>query len=202
MLSILDRRLRFWHFCLANGLAVAWFAGMSIATYNALPGVKLFRCPIGFCPGYYSPNELNATLTRMGRNGRAFLAETLLPLDMVLPALLLVSLTVTYVWFSRPGQPNTVPLSSGFRYAFLCVPLAYCLADYAENWALVEALQAHPNIPYSVARRASILTGTKSQLVVAALGLAVALAVAAWGQAHRWRDGLLPPRARRLSRIV
>ena len=78
-----------------------------------------------------------------------------------------------------------MPLSAGARYAFLCVPLFYWLADYAENWALVEALQAYPNIPYRLARRASILTATKSQLVVASVGIAIALVVAAWGTAHR-----------------
>ena len=78
-----------------------------------------------------------------------------------------------------------MPLSTGARYAFLCVPMFYWLADYAENWALAEALQAYPNIPYRLARRASILTATKSQLVVASVGIAVALVVAAWGTAHR-----------------
>ena len=185
MLSVLDRHLKLWHVLLANIVAVGWFACMQFATQAALPGVKLFRCPIGMCLGYYSPIELHATLTRIGRNGRQFLAETLLPLDMVLPTLLLVAFTVTYVWFSRPRHAAAVPLSSGARYAFLCVPLFYWLADYAENWALVESLQAYPNIPYRLARRASILTATKSQLVVASVGIAVALVVAAWGTAHR-----------------
>jgi hypothetical protein len=189
MLSVLDRRLKSWHFWLANAAAVAWFVGMSLATQSAMPGVKLFRCPIGLCLGYYSPIELQTTLTRIGKNGREFLAETLLPLDMVLPALLLVALAITYVWFSRPGNAVSVPLSPGARYAFLCVPLFYCLADYAENWTLVEALQAYPNIPYRLARRASFLTAAKSQLIVASLGIAVALAIAGWGLAHHWRDG-------------
>jgi hypothetical protein len=162
---------------------------MSVATQSALPGVKLFRCPIGLCLGYYSPVELHATLTRIGRNGREFFTETLLPLDMVLPALLLVALTVTYVWFSHPGNALAVPLGPGARYAFLCVPLFYCLADYAENWTLAEALQAYPNIPYRLARRASFLTAAKSQLIVASLGIAVALAIAGWGLAHHWADG-------------
>ena len=188
MLSVLDRHLKLWHVLLANALALGWFAGMQIATQAALPGVKLFRCPIGMCLGYYSSNELYATLARIGRNGRQFLAETLLPLDMLLPALLLVAFIVTYVWFSRPGRPVAVPLSSGARYAFLCVPLFYSLADYAENWTLVESLQAYPNIPYRLARRASFLTATKSQLVVASVGIAVALVVAAWGTAHRSGD--------------
>ena len=185
MLSVLDRHLKLWHVVVANVVALGWFTYMQFATQAALPGMKLFRCPIGMCPGYYSPAELNATLTRVGRNGRQYLAETLLPLDTVLPTLLLVAFAVTYVWFSRPGRGAVVPLSTGARYAFLCVPLFYWFADYAENWALAEALQAYPNIPYRLARRASILTATKSQLVVASVGIAVALVVAAWGTAHR-----------------
>jgi hypothetical protein len=185
MLSFLDRHVRLWLFALANGAALAWFAGMSIATQAALPGVKLFRCPIGLCLGDYSPAELNATLARIGRNGRQYLAETLLPLDMVLPALLLLAFVVTYAWFSRPGQAFAVPLTPGARYALLAVPVLYCLADYAENWALAEVLQAYPNIPYRLARRASFLTAAKSQLVVASIGIAAALAIAAWGLAQR-----------------
>ena len=53
----------------------------------------------------------------------------------------------------------------------------------------MEALQAYPNIPYRLARRASFLTATKSQLVVASVGIAVALVVAAWGTAHRSGEG-------------
>jgi hypothetical protein len=188
MLSVLDRHIRPWHFWLANAAALAWFVGMSAATQSALPGVKLFRCPIGLCMGYYSPVELQTTLTKIGKDGREFLAETLLPLDMVLPALLLVALTITYVWFTRADHAVSVPMSPGFRYSLLCVPLFYCLADYAENWALVEALQAHPNIPYRLARRASFLTAAKSQLIVASLGIAVALAIAGWGFAHHWAE--------------
>ena len=188
MLSVFDRHIRAWHFWLANGAALAWFVGMSVATQSALPGVKLFRCPIGLCLGYYSPIELQTTLTKIGKNGREFLAETLLPLDMVLPALLFAALTITYVWFSRPGHPVNVPLSTGYRYAFLSVPLLYCVADYAENWTLVEALQAYPNIPYRLARNASFLTAAKSQLIVASLGIAVALAIAGWGFAHHWAE--------------
>jgi cytosine/uracil/thiamine/allantoin permease len=154
---------------------------MQLATQVSLPGVKFFRCPIGMCLGYYSPVELNATFARIGRNGREFLADTLLPLDMVLPALLLVALTTMYACFSRSGQAPAVPLSPWARYAFLVVPLFYCLADYAENWTLAEALQVYTNISYRLARRASFLTAAKSQLIVAAIGLALALVIAALG---------------------
>ncbi len=185
MLSVLDRHIKLWHVVLANGAAIGWFAGMTAATQQALPGVKLFRCPIGWCPGYYSPNELNTTLSAIGKNGRDFFAKTLLPLDMVLPALLLIALGVTYVWLSQQGHAISIPLSQGARYALLAVPVLYCLSDYAENWALLEAVQTYPNISYRLARRASILTATKSQLIVASVGIALALLIAAWA---RWRQ--------------
>lgn len=187
MLAVVDRHIRAWHMWLAIGAAVLWFAGMTLATQSALPGVKLFRCPIGLCPGYYLPTELRTTLTRIGKDGRDFLADTLLPLDMVLPVLLLIAFAATYIWFSRPGEPSTVPLSTGARHALLSVPLLYCVADFAENWALVEALRTFPNISYWLARRASFFTATKSQLVTASIGIALALAVAAWGRAYQGR---------------
>jgi hypothetical protein len=185
MLAVLDRRLRAWQVWLSIATAIAWFTVMTLATQAALPGVKLFRCPIGLCPGYYLPNELHATLTRIGKNGRDFFADALLPLDMVLPTLLLVAFALTYVWLSRPGETFAVHLNPGARWALLCVPFLYSVSDYAENIALVEALRAYPNIPYWLARRASFLTATKSQLVTASIGIAVALAVAAWGRARQ-----------------
>jgi hypothetical protein len=197
MLAFLDRRMKAWHMWVAAGAGIAWFAGMTLATQAALPGVKLFRCPIGLCPGYYLPNELNATLTRIGKTGRDFLAETLLPLDMVLPALLLVAFIAVYIWFSRPGEAFAVPLSPGSRRALLCVPFSYCAADYGENFALVEALRTYPNIPYWLARRASFLTATKSQLITASVGIAVALAIAAWGRGRA--DGSSFPPSEALS---
>jgi hypothetical protein len=185
MLAVLDRHLKAWHVWLAVGVGLSWFVIMTLATQAALPGVKLFRCPIGLCPGYYLPTELYVTLTRIGQSGRDFFAETLLPLDMVLPTLLLVGFVVTYAWFSRPGETFAVPLSQATRRTLLVVPLLYCIADYAENVALVEALRTYPNIPYWLARRASFLTATKSQLITASVGIALALAIAAWGRGRR-----------------
>jgi hypothetical protein len=194
MLSILDRRLRPWHFWLANAVALGWFAGMSFLTREALPGTQLVRCPIGLCLGFYAPDELRETLDGLEEGGRAFLADTLLPLDMILPALLLIAFCVTCVWFTRPGEPMSVPVSTSARYTFLCVPLLYCLADYGENFALGEALEAYPDISDELAHRASLLTAAKSQLIVASLGIAAALAVAAWSLARGSRGGSPPGR--------
>lgn len=188
MLAVLDRHVRAWHLWVANGVALTWFVGMSIASRVALPNVVLFRCPIGFCAGGYAPSDLRAALTDIGPEGRAFVRDTLLPLDRVLPAVLLVALLITYVWFSRPGQRMAVPLSPGARYALLAVPVLYCLADYGENWAVAEMLRAYPSVDDRLAFRASLLTAAKSQLVAASIGIALALAIAAWGSSSRPRE--------------
>jgi hypothetical protein len=58
-------------------------------------------------------------------------------------------------------------------------------------------LRTYPNIPYWLARRASFLTATKSQLITASVGIAVALAIAAWGRGRA--DGSSFPPSEALS---
>ena len=173
MLSILDRRIRLWHVIVADIVALAWFVGMNLATLSALPGAKLFRCPIGLCPGYYSPSELNTTLTVIGKNGRDFFAQDAAAARHG-AAGAGAGRPLHHLPVAQPAGPSGVDTARppGARYALLAVPVLYSMADYAENWALVEAVQAYPNIPYRLARRASVLTATKSQLIVASVGIA------------------------------
>ncbi len=189
MLSVLDRHLRARHLLVANAVAIAWFIGITVASRVALPQIRLFRCPVGFCAGGYSPEELHAMLSVMGEEGRDFLENNLLPLDLLLPFLLLLAFVTSIVWFSRPDGRFAVPLNRGARYALLAVPLFYCIADYAENWAVAAMLHDYPDVDDRLARTASELTAAKSQLVAASLGICVALAIAAWGAAHRFGNG-------------
>lgn len=192
MLDVLDRHLKAWHIVAADALALAWFVGITLLSQTGVPNVALFRCPVGFCAGGYTREELRATLEEIGPEGRDFLYGTLLQLDLVLPALLLIALLATTLWFSRPGQAFAVALHPGARYALLAVPVLYCLADYGENAAVAEMLRAYPTIDEALAQKASFLTALKSQLVAASVGIVVALAVAAWGS--RSRAGRNPPR--------
>jgi hypothetical protein len=185
MLATLDRQLRLWHVWAANVIAVAWFGSMALTIQRALPDTGMFRCPIGFCANGYYPDDLREVLASIGPEGRMFLQHTLRPLDMVLPALLLIALVIDYVWLTRPGERVSVPLSPAARWALLAVPILYCLADYGENWAVSNLIKAYPNIDDRLALRASLLTAAKSQLVAASIGFAIALAIAARGFAQR-----------------
>lgn len=178
ILSSLDRLLRPWHLAIVNAVAIVWFVTLTLASRAALPGVALFRCPIGFCAGGYSPEELYSMLDEIGEDGRGYLYGTLLWADLVLPALLTAALLANILWFSRPGTRGAVTLQPAARLGLLAVPLVYCVADYAENWAIANLLQLYPNIDDLMAERASVLTAAKSQLVAASIGIVAALAVA------------------------
>lgn len=184
-LSGLDRHLKLWHVATLNIAALVWFIGLTLASRIALPGVALFRCPIGFCAGGYSPEELYSIFDEIGEEGRAFLYDTLLKADLVLPALLTAALVLDIIWFSRPGARVSVPLHPGARLAMLTVPLLYAVADYVENSAIANVLRLYPNIDDVMAEKTSLLTAAKSQLVAASIGIAGALATAAWGLASR-----------------
>ena len=184
-LSGLDRHLKLWHVATINIVTLAWFIGLTLASRIALPGVALFRCPIGFCAGGYSPEDLYSIFDEIGEEGRAFLYGTLLWADLVLPALLMAALILDIIWLSRASARLSVPLHPDDRLAMLAVPLLYAIADYAENSAIANVLRLYPHIDDVTAEKTSLLTAAKSQLVAASIGIVAALATAAWGLSHR-----------------
>ncbi|RTL61946.1 MAG: hypothetical protein EKK41_26215 [Hyphomicrobiales bacterium] len=191
LLASLDRGLKPLHVVLANVVALGWFITVSVEARLALPSAALVRCPMGFCAGGYSPEELYSMLDEIGVEGRTFLYDTMLSSDLVLPALFLIALVLDIVWFSRTGARFSVPLDPIARLALVAVPFLYCIADYMENVALAETLRLYPAIEDVMAERLSTLTAAKSQLFAAAAGIAAALAIAACGLGVR--SGPRPP---------
>ncbi len=180
MLGILDRNLKAWHVAAVSVAAIGWFAGMTIASHIAMPGIALFRCPIGFCVTGYSANSVALLLRRIGLEGREFLQGTLLPLDRVLPVLVLAAALANYAWWTRPHGARSVKLEPVYRLVMMAVPIVYCVVDYLENWAFTALLHSFPDINYRAVRLASIFTAAKSQLIAATLGIILALMIAAW----------------------
>jgi hypothetical protein len=187
LIARLDRYLRPWHVVMANILAASWFAGVTIFGRTALPSVALLRCPVGFCAGGYPPEEIYALLDEIGEEGRRFLHDSMVWGDLVLPMLFLAALMLDILWFSRPGARLSVTLQPMARLVLLAVPVLYFLADYLENAAIEQMLRLYPDLDDAMAERASMLTAAKSQLFAASAGIAVALAVAAWGARLRPR---------------
>lgn len=187
LIARLDRALKPWHVAMANFAAIAWFAGVTVFGRAALPSVALLRCPVGFCAGGYPPEELFSLLDEVGEEGRRFMHDSMVWGDLVLPMLFLLALALDILWFSRPGARVSVSLQPMARLGLLTVPLLYFCADYMENAALEQMLRAYPDLEDTMAERASILTAAKSQLFAASAGIALALAVAAWGVSLRTR---------------
>lgn len=187
LIARLDFTLRPWHVAAANFAAVAWFAGVTIFGRAALPTVALFRCPVGFCAGGYPPEELFSLLDEVGEDGRRFIHDSMVWGDLVLPMLFLTAFVLDILWFSRPGARVAVSLQPMARLGLLLVPVLYFCADYMENAAIEQMLRAYPDLEDTMAERASILTAAKSQLFAASAGIALALAVAAWGVSLRQR---------------
>lgn len=185
MLMAIDRSLKTWHVGLLNGAAIAWFMALTTTGRLSLPQVSLFRCPIGLCLTGYTANDVTLMLRLIGEEGRTFLNSVLLPMDRVMPALLVLALVATILRLTRARDRLAVPLDPWFRIMFAVVPVLYGVADYAENWAFGDMLKAYPQIGYRLVARASVFTALKSQLVVASLGITVALAIAALVRARR-----------------
>lgn len=187
LIARLDSSLKPWHVAAANFAAVGWFAGVTIFGRAALPSVALFRCPVGFCAGGYPPEELFSLLDEVGEDGRRFIHDSMVWGDVVLPLLFLVALVLDILWFSRPGARISVTLQPMARLGLLLVPVLYFLSDYMENAAIEQMLRVYPDLEDAMAERASILTAAKSQLFAASVGIALALAIAAWGTSLRPR---------------
>jgi hypothetical protein len=181
LIARLDLVVRPWHIAAANFAAISWFAGVTVFGRSTLPSVALLRCPMGFCAGGYPPEELFSLLDEVGEEGRRFLHDSMVWGDIVLPLLFLVALVLDILWFSRPGARMSVSLQPMARLGLLLVPVLYFCADYLENAALEQMLRAYPDLEDAMAERASILTAAKSQLFAASAGIALALAIAAWG---------------------
>lgn len=192
LIARLDHVVRPWHVAAANFAAIAWFAGVTVFGRAALPSVALLRCPVGFCAGGYPPEELFSLLDEVGEEGRRFLHDSMVWGDIVLPLLFLVALMLDILWFSRPSGRVSVSLQPMARLGLLLVPLLYFCADYMENAALEQMLRAYPDLEDTMAERASLLTAAKSQLFAASAGIALALAVAAWGISLRARGDARP----------
>jgi hypothetical protein len=185
MLAYLDRNLRGRHVALATVAAVLWFVGMTWASYQVLPRGEMFRCPIGFCVAGYSANSATLMLQVMGAEGRATLQNVLLPLDRIWPLLVLVACVLHTAWWTRPGARYAIRIEPKYRYMLMAVPAIYALADYGENWAFAKLLASFPKIGYRDVQVASGFTAVKSQLIVASIGIVVALAIAGWIEGRR-----------------
>ena len=184
----IDSRLRAWHVWALNLMAGGWFATLLLAGKRGMPGISTSACPTGLCLTGYEPDVAREFLTTLGPGGRAELKHLISAYDFVLPALVVIALVATFIYYTSPSAAGgRLQWTPGWRLVLLLVPVLYGLADLGENMAILQML-AEPDparISDALGHRGSLLTAAKSQLVIASIAFAAAIIGVDWFEMAR-----------------
>lgn len=123
--------------------------------------------PFDMRPFGYSPTDAATLLDALGMAGRKYYLSHQIPLDMLYPALLALTLSNTIFWFGS-RMPNR-------RFVRLGVTLSVSsgLFDYIENFGIVAIIRSWPDVPDYVVYATSTATISKSLTTTLAVTLAV-----------------------------
>lgn len=166
-------RVVFW------GVVAATLAVYAVMVLWSLPKVAAAAgglAPFDLRPLGYSEAEARAFLSAITAEGRAFYIRVQHGLDVAYPALLALTLTLSFGRLVRSG---------GLRLVLILVAMGAMAADYTEN-ALVAAMLSQPPeaVPATLIAQASLATLVKGLLSTVAL---VALLVAGIARLRRRR---------------
>ncbi|GAA6207146.1 hypothetical protein NBRC116601_04390 [Cognatishimia sp. WU-CL00825] len=132
---------------------------VTLAQLQSLSGLV----PLDMRPMGYRGDAVRALFEALGAPGRAYYLTRQIPLDLVYPALMGLSLVTANMWFGvRLGQGRFL------RFASVVAGLA-ALADYLENLGIVVMIQCWPEVPSAVIRLSSSATIAKSGLTTVAV---------------------------------
>ena len=152
-------------------LAISVYLAMilgPLATLESTAGLK----PFDMRPNGYGLEEARELLSNLGAEGREIYLKQQLPLDLLYPALMALTLACLYQLIgSTSGHALIVRVG---------VVLSWAAAsfDYAENFGVFLMLTLWPDLPELLVRSASFATLVKSIATTAAVfGL---LALVAW----------------------
>ncbi|MEP2952617.1 MAG: hypothetical protein ABJN39_04495 [Sulfitobacter sp.] len=123
--------------------------------------------PFDMRPFGYSPSDAATFLEALGIDGREYYLSHQIPLDMLYPVLLAMTLSNTILWFGS-RMPNRRLMHLG---AFLAVGSG--LFDYIENLGIVAIILSWPDLADYVVYATSAATILKSVTTTLAVSLAV-----------------------------
>lgn len=136
---------------------------VTLAHLEAVSG----QVPFDMRPFGYSPTEAEMLLDGLGMVGREYYLSRQIPLDMLYPAFLALTLCSTIFWFGS-RIPNR-------RFVHLGVTLSVgsALFDYIENLGIVAMLRIWPDVSGLIVYATSTATIFKSGLTTLAVSLAL-----------------------------
>lgn len=155
------------------GLAAAGFYLLMIfgtlAHIETLSGLR----PFDMRPGGYSAEQANSLIDALGFSGRWYYLTRQIPLDLVYPALMALTLISIFKWLgSRDVSQKLVRIGSWFS-------IAAAIADYLENAGICLMILSWPEISANTVLAASVASIVKSGLTTTAVLIAL-LGVGTW----------------------
>ena len=155
------------------GLAAAGFyllmIFITLAHIETLSGLR----PFDMRPGGYSAELANSLINDLGSSGRRYYLTRQIPLDLVYPSLMALTLISLLKWLgSRGVSQKLVRIGTWFSFAA-------AIADYLENAGICLMILSWPEISANTVLAASVASIVKSGLTTTAV-LIVLLGVGFW----------------------
>ncbi|MEY1554237.1 hypothetical protein AB3Y40_01260 [Yoonia sp. R2331] len=117
--------------CALTGLTVLLYLSMVFGPLARLQAIASAP-PLDMRPFGYAPDDAKAFLNALGSAGRSLYLTRQIPLDMIYPGLLALTLAGWLRWLGRKGA---------------AVAVAASLCDYIENLLIVGLLLTYPEMP-------------------------------------------------------
>lgn len=161
-----------WIAAIAGLMALAIYLTMILFTLPHIEAITGLR-PFDMRPLGYSPADAATLLEALGPEGRAYYLGQQIPLDMLYPGLLAVTLVATGRWFGQkmPG--------SGLQRWGAAFAVVAALCDYAENLGIIAMVTTSPQVPATLIYASSTATVAKSALTTLAV-MAVVVSGTRW----------------------
>jgi len=145
------------------GLAAAGFyllmIFVTLAHIENLSGIR----PFDMRPGGYSAELANSLISDLGSSGRRYYLTRQIPLDLVYPSLMALTLVSLLKWLgSRDVSQKLVRIGTWFS-------IAAAIADYLENAGICFMILSWPEISANTVLAASVASIVKSGLTTAAV---------------------------------
>ncbi len=141
----------------------------TLAHIEAVSGLR----PFDMRPGGYSAELAHSLIEALGSSGRRYYLTRQIPLDLVYPALMALTLISMFKWLgSRQVSPKLVRIGIWFS-------IAAAIADYLENAGICLMILSWPEISPNTVLAASVASILKSGLTTTAVVI-VLLGLGSW----------------------